>query len=71
MDISIPLNDMTVAEKLRAMEAIWEDLLRDSESIPSPAWHGDVLSAREQRIQEGKSQFSDWDEAKSRIRKQA
>ena len=69
MDMSIPLNKMTIIEKLRAIEEIWENLLRDSENIPSPAWHADVLSAREQRIRDGKSQFSDWNEAKSRIRK--
>ena len=60
MDISIPLNKMTIAEKLHAIEAIWEYLLRDAENVPSPAWHADVLSAREQRIRDGKSQFSDW-----------
>ncbi len=69
MDISIPLNKMTTIDKLRVIEDIWESLLLDSENIPSPSWHADVLSAREQRIKEGKSQFSDWDEAKSRIRK--
>ena len=69
MDISIPLNEMTTIDKLRAIEDIWENLLHDSENIPSPAWHADVLSAREQRIQQGKSRFSDWDEAKSRILK--
>ena len=69
MDISIPLNEMTTIDKLRAIEDIWENLLHDSENIPSPARHADVLSAREQRIQQGKSRFSDWDEAKSRILK--
>jgi hypothetical protein len=66
MDMSIPLNKMTIIEKLRAIEEIWENLLRDSENVFSPAWHADVLSAREQRIRDGKSQFSDWNEAKSR-----
>jgi len=43
MDISIPLHKMTIMEKLRVIEEIWENLLRDSENIPSPAWHADVL----------------------------
>ena len=43
MDMSIPLNKMTISEKLRAIEEIWENLLHDSENIPSPAWHADVL----------------------------
>ena len=69
MDMSLPLNKMTTIEKLRAIEEIWEDLLRDSESVLSPAWHAVVLLARKQRVREGASQFSDWDKAKSRIRK--
>ncbi len=71
MDLSIPLNKMTIAEKLRVIEEIWADLERDSDRIPSPAWHADVLSARERRVNEGQSQFSNWDKAKSRIRKQS
>ena len=68
MDIPIPLNEMTTIDKLRVIEDIWENLLLESEKIPSPAWHADVLSAREKRMQNGESQFSDWDDAKARIR---
>jgi len=71
MNISIPLNKMTIAEKLRVIEEIWADLERGAEGLPSPAWHADVLHAREQRVKDGQSHFSDWEEAKARIRKQA
>jgi hypothetical protein len=71
MKRTIPLNEMTTAEKLQAIEEIWADLERTSEEIPSPGWHGDVLAAREGRVREGTSQFSDWDAAKQRIRKVA
>jgi hypothetical protein len=71
MKLSIPLDKMTTEEKLRVIEEIWTDLLREPKDVPSPAWHADVLSAREQRIREGTSQFSDWNEAKSRIREKA
>ena len=56
-----------MVEKLRALEEIWEDLGREPEAIPSPAWHADVLAAREDRIRAGTSQFADWAEAKRRI----
>jgi hypothetical protein len=46
------------------MEAIWQDLCRAPESVASPLWHADVLSAREARIREGKARFLDWQEAK-------
>jgi len=67
MPASLPLNEMTVAEKLRAMEALWDDLCRRGEVIPSPEWHGEVLAEREQLVTEGKAKFSDWDEARARI----
>lgn len=68
MAVTIPLGRMTVSDKLRAMERIWDDLLRTSEEVPSPAWHADVLQARERRVREGQSQFRDWGDAKQRIR---
>ena len=68
MEVKIPLDKMTTLEKLRALERIWDDLQRKPEDIPSPSWHGDVLQAREERIEEGSSQFLDWSEAKRKIR---
>lgn len=71
MKLAIPLDEMTTAEKLQAIEEIWADLQRVSEGIPSPRWHADVLAARAERVREGRSQFSDWSTAKSRIRGKA
>lgn len=68
MEAVLPLDQMTTAEKLRAMEAIWADLTRNADSFESPAWHADVLREREQRIAEGKETFVDWDEAKRQLR---
>ncbi len=64
----LPLDKMTTSEKLRALEEIWDDLLRTPEDVPSPSWHADVLHARERRVREGVSQFGDWADAKRRIR---
>jgi len=71
MDPALPLDQMTIDEKLRALEAIWEDLCRTPENIPTPSWHADVLSAREKRVREGTSGFTDWSEAKRKIRDSA
>jgi len=68
MELILPLDKMTVSDKMRALEAIWNDLCRRAEEIPSPAWHADVLHAREKRIQKGSSRFTDWPEAKRKIR---
>lgn len=69
MSINLPLKDMTLHEKLAAMELLWEDLVRSPETIESPAWHKDILDERRQRIAEGKARFTDWESAKTEIRK--
>jgi hypothetical protein len=69
MNFVIPLDEMTTEDKLAAMEQLWEDLCRNPESVPSPAWHGDVLLEREKQLQEGRAKFSALDKVKDRIRK--
>jgi hypothetical protein len=58
---------MIVSEKLTALEEIWADLSQIQDAIPSPDWHADVLQVREKKIQEGKANFLDLDEAKRRV----
>lgn len=68
MQLSIPLKQMSVEDKLHAIEVIWADLAETPENIPSPSWHGDILRAREKRISEGMSIFLDIAEAKKAVR---
>lgn len=70
MHPAIPLQQMTATEKLQAIEEIWADLARESNDVPSPAWHGDVLCARERRITDGTADFLDIAEAKQAVREQ-
>ncbi len=58
---------MTLEEKLRAMEALWDDLCRREEAVPVPQWHKDLLDERERLVREGKARFIDWETAKKRI----
>jgi hypothetical protein len=69
MSVTLPLNEMSLPEKLRMMEALWEDLSRNSDALDSPAWHDAVLEERERRIAAGETHFSDWEQAKADIRK--
>lgn len=69
MPVTLPLKEMTLQEKLAAMESLWEDLARTPEAVESPAWHKDILDERRQRLAEGKSRFIDWETAKAEIRK--
>ena len=65
---SIPIDVLSVAEKLALMERLWVDLSQRPVDIPSPDWHGDVLAARLAAVREGKTTFVDWEDAKRRLR---
>jgi hypothetical protein len=70
MKAALPLNDMSTAEKLEAMELIWADL---SQKVPEeiiPGWHKDVLAEREQRLASGTERVLDWEEAKRQLRRE-
>jgi hypothetical protein len=68
MEITLPLDKMTVPEKLRLMEALWADLSRHEESLESPPWHEEVLRDREARVKSGEETFMDWETAKQQLR---
>jgi hypothetical protein len=71
MAITLPIKRMSREEKLRAMEALWEDLSREESQFDSPAWHAKALRQTERLVREGKAKFSDWGVAKERIRRKA
>jgi len=66
---TLALNEMTLREKLAAMEALWEDLSRTPGAVESPAWHKEVLEQRQNRVAEGKAGYTAWDSAKADIRR--
>ncbi|MCM2284369.1 MAG: addiction module protein [Desulfobacula sp.] len=68
MQTSLPLNEMTVTEKLVAINQIWEDLMRNPNDVPSPDWHREVLSARAGRVKSGEAKFKDFESVKSELR---
>ena len=68
MDI-LAIKQWSREEKLRMMEAIWEDLSEDEQSIQSPTWHESLLQDTEQRVQSGKEGTLDWQDAKKEVRK--
>ncbi len=47
MGIMLPLDKMTVSEKLSEMEPLWDDLCRNLQDVPSPSWHEAILVERE------------------------
>lgn len=58
---------MTLEEKLRAMEVLWNALCQNEKDISVPQWHKDLLDEREARLQRGETKFIDWEMAKRQI----
>jgi len=61
--ISIPLDKMSLAEKLEAMEAIWADLSPTPSQVPVPDWHREVLKTR----RESPATWLDWEQVKASL----
>ncbi|HEV2328506.1 MAG TPA: addiction module protein [Verrucomicrobiae bacterium] len=68
MEAKLALDKMTVAEKLRIMEAIWADLSGNESQINSPDWHGEELRYREKKIKSGAEKFLSWEAVKKELR---
>ena len=69
MSIDLPLDTMSVAEKMQVMETIWSSLCQKSGDVQSPEWHEEVLAERTRRLASGEATVSSWSEAKSRLLK--
>ena len=69
MSVVLQIEQMTLEEKLRAMEALWDDLCRKEELVPVLQWQKDVLDERERLVKQGKARFIDWGKAKKNIAK--
>ncbi|MBN1901369.1 addiction module protein [Candidatus Sumerlaeota bacterium] len=68
MAIILPLDKMSIGEKISTMEKIWDDLCRGVEEIPSPPWHERILQKREEDEKNGAESLIDWETAKKNIR---
>lgn len=61
------VQQMTLSERLEAMEALWQSLVDDAESLPSPDWHSEVLRGRLDRYRRGKTKFHTVDEVRQSL----
>lgn len=69
MSIQLPLDSMSVTEKLQLMETIWSSLCQNPGDVQSPEWHKAILSERIRRLSSGEATISTWDDAKARLLK--
>ena len=67
--ISLPLSKMTLSQKMDVLERVWSSVASNDSRFESPTWHLDLLKERASLVRAGKAKFSNWSEAKDRIRK--
>jgi hypothetical protein len=59
---SAQISQMSVAERLQAMEQLWDALCRSEGEVSSPDWHADILAER------GEARFLTLEQLKARLR---
>jgi putative addiction module component (TIGR02574 family) len=67
VSIELPLEAMSVAEKVRLLESVWDSLCEKSGDVRSPEWHREVLEERKRRLESGEAKVVSWSEAKVRL----
>ncbi len=67
----LSIDNLTRSEKLRMMEAIWDDLSHDEVTLPSPDWHAQALEDAERAHADKQTEFVSWDAAKKMLRDKA
>jgi len=69
MNLMQTIHQLPRSEKLQIMEYLWKELSEEDVKFESPDWHKKALSETEERMIYGKEEVLDWNEAKSRLRK--
>lgn len=63
------IKSMSIAERLRAMEDLWNVLCTNEEEIQSPDWHDEILQERRKKIESGDAEFVSIKQLKESVRK--
>lgn len=61
------IKSLPTGEKLRFMEALWDDLREHYDSAEVPQEVISLLRERQARVAKGESRLLDWDEVKSSL----
>jgi len=70
MAVALKYDEIPIEEKFILMEELWENMTHQAKNNGfTPQWHLDVLTKREENIQNSQSTFSDLDSAIERLQK--
>ncbi len=61
------IEQMSLAERMKAMELLWRSISSKPGSVVSPAWHGELLKKRRVKIESGKAEFLTVAQLKKRL----
>ena len=64
MDIN-ELKKMSKAERLQAMEVLWDSMLYENEGIDTAKWHESIIAQRKKMITNGTAKFISLTELKA------
>jgi len=67
MSTDISIETMSVAEKVRLLESVWESLCARPGDVQSPEWHREILEDRRHRLEDGRATVSARADAKARL----
>lgn len=66
--ISAELRQLPATEKLKLIEALWDDLLDNENDVPALSWHKEELQHTEAAYAAGDVEAVDWQQAKKALR---
>ena len=62
------IDRMSLPERLRAIEQLWDAVSRQAGEVASPEWHRDILADRKARAERGEARFLTLAELRTRLR---
>ncbi|OHX36423.1 hypothetical protein BJL95_16605 [Methylomonas sp. LWB] len=66
--ISAELRQLPATEKLKLIEALWDDLLDNENDVPALPWHQEELQRTEAAYAAADVEVVDWRQAKKALR---
>jgi putative addiction module component (TIGR02574 family) len=63
------IQNMSLTERLKALELLWDSIASTPDQVESPTWHKAILSERLKKVDSGKSKFLTLHELKDRLSK--
>jgi len=57
-------DELSPAEKLAYVQALWDRIVAASDEVPVPDWHREVIAERLAAHQAGQGESRPWDEAR-------